>query len=298
MFKTKLGIFTSIFITLAIIITLLYEFDIFSVSPDLMIGLRWSTALVLIVNAFIRKNLTTWIIVCMILGVFVGIDFPNAAMALQPLSKGFIKLVKTIVAPIIFATLVYGIAGHSDLKQVGRMAWKSMLYFFCATSCAIFIGLAVINITQAGVGIDMQNMPQEELPTPKAPDPALQTLPENVQGIYKFAHFIYDLFPENIVKSMYENQVLQVVVFSVLFGIGLAMVEEKKRKPMVDFTESLSEVMFKFTNIIMYFAPIGVGAAMAYTVGHLGVDILKNLFMLLGSLYLALIFFHRTHGFW
>ncbi len=291
MFKTKLGIFTSIFITLAIIITLLYEFDIFSVSPDLMIGLRWSTALVLIVNAFIRKNLTTWIIVCMILGVFVGIDFPNAAMALQPLSKGFIKLVKTIVAPIIFATLVYGIAGHSDLKQVGRMAWKSMLYFFCATSCAIFIGLAVINITQAGVGIDMQNMPQEELPTPKAPDPALQTLPENVQGIYKFAHFIYDLFPENIVKSMYENQVLQVVVFSVLFGIGLAMVEEKKRKPMVDFTESLSEVMFKFTNIIMYFAPIGVGAAMAYTVGHLGVDILKNLFMLLGSLYLALIFF-------
>ncbi len=291
MFKTKLGIFTSIFITLAIIITLLYEFDIFSVSPDLMIGLRWSTALVLIVNAFIRKNLTTWIIVCMILGVFVGIDFPNAAMALQPLSKGFIKLVKTIVAPIIFATLVYGIAGHSDLKQVGRMAWKSMLYFFCATSCAIFIGLAVINITQAGVGIDMQNMPQEELPTPKAPDPALQTLPENVQGIYKFAHFIYDLFPENIVKSMYENQVLQVVVFSVLFGIGLAMVEEKKRKPMVDFTESLSEVMFKFTNIIMYFAPIGVGAAMAYTVGHLGVDILKNLFMLLGSLYLALIIF-------
>lgn len=291
MFKTKLGIFTSIFITLAIIITLLYEFDILPVSADFMIGVRWVTALVLIINAFLRKNLTTWIITCMILGVFVGIDFPNAAMALQPLSKGFIRLVKTIVAPIIFATLVYGIAGHSDLKQVGRMAWKSMLYFFCATSCAIFIGLAVINITQAGVGIDMQNMPQEELPTPKAPDPALLSLPENVHGIYKFAHFIYDLFPENIVKSMYENQVLQVVVFSVLFGIGLAMVEEKKRKPLVDFTESLAETMFKFTNIIMYFAPIGVGAAMAYTVGHLGVEILKNLFMLLGSLYMALVFF-------
>lgn len=291
MLKSKLGIITSIFITLAIIITLLYEFDIFSVSPDFMIGVRWATALVLIVNAVIRKNLTTWIITCMILGVFVGIDFPNAAMALQPLSKGFIKLVKTIVAPIIFATLVYGIAGHSDLKQVGRMAWKSMLYFFCATSCAIFIGLAVINITQAGVGVDMQKMPQEELPVPKAPDPALLSLPENVQGIYKFSHFIYDLFPENIVKSMFENQVLQVVVFSVLFGIGLAMVDEKKRKPMVDFTESLAETMFKFTNIIMYFAPIGVGAAMAYTVGHLGVEILKNLFMLLGSLYLALLLF-------
>ncbi len=291
MFKNKVKIFTTIFITLAIIITLLYEFDIISISADFMMGVRWATALVLIINAVFRKNLTTWIITCMILGVFVGIDFPNAAMALQPLSKGFIKLVKTIVAPIIFATLVYGIAGHSDLKQVGRMAWKSMLYFFCATSCAIFIGLAVINITQAGVGIDIQSMPHEELPTPKAPDTALQTLPDHVHGIYKFTHFIYDLFPENIVKSMYENQVLQVVVFSVLFGIGLAMVEEKKRKPLVDFTESLSETMFKFTNIIMYFAPIGVGAAMAYTVGHLGVDILKNLFMLLGSLYMALVFF-------
>lgn len=291
MFKSKLGILTTVFVTLAIIITFLYEFDILAISSSFMIAVRWIVAFMLILNGFARKNLTTWIITCMILGVFIGIDFPNAAVALQPLSKGFIKLVKTIVAPIIFATLVYGIAGHSDLKQVGRMAWKSMLYFFCATSCAIFIGLAVINITKAGEGIDLQSMPQEELPATKAPDTALEHLPENVHGIYKFAHFIYDLFPENVVKSMYENQVLQVVVFSVIFGIGLAMVEEKKRKPLVDFTESLSETMFKFTNLIMYFAPIGVGAAMAYTVGHLGVDILKNLFMLLGSLYLALLLF-------
>lgn len=291
MFKTKTGIATALIISIAIIITLLYEFDLVAISSEFMMGVRWTVGLTLIANAFFSKNLTNWIITCMILGVFVGIDFPNAAVALQPLSKGFIKLVKTIVAPIIFGTLVYGIAGHSDLKQVGRMAWKSMLYFFCATTCAIFIGLAVINITQAGVGVDIQNMPHEELPTVKGPDPALETLPEHVHGIYKFSHFIYDLFPENIIKSMYENQVLQVVVFSVLFGIGLAMVEEKKRKPMIEFTESLSEVMFKFTNVIMYFAPIGVGAAMAYTVGHLGVEILKNLFMLLGSLYIALLVF-------
>ncbi|MBA5792082.1 cation:dicarboxylase symporter family transporter [Flavobacterium sp. xlx-214] len=291
MFKSKSGIFTLNVLSIAIVITFLYEFNIVNVSAANMMIVRWVVAATLIFNAFARKNLTTWIITCMILGVFIGIDFPNAAMALQPLSKGFIKLVKTIVAPIIFATLVYGIAGHSDLKQVGRMAWKSMLYFFCATSCAIFIGLAVINITKAGVGVDIQSMPHEELPATKAPDAALETLPEHVHGIYKFTHFIYDLFPENAIKAMYENQVLQVVVFSVLFGIGLAMVEEKKRKPLVDFTESLSETMFKFTNVIMYFAPIGVGAAMAYTVGHLGVDILKNLFMLLGSLYLALILF-------
>ena len=289
--KNKIGLITLVFITIAIILTLLNQFDIVKVSEPIMILMRWTLATVLIIYAFVKRNLTTWILVCMILGVFVGVDFPNVAAALHPLSKGFIKLVKTIVGPILFGTLVYGIAGHSDLKQVGRMAWKSMLYFFCATSCAIFIGLAVINITQAGIGVDIKQMPHEELPSTKIADPTLERLPDHVHGIYKFANFIYDLFPENVVKSMYENKVLQIVVFSVLFGIGLAMVEEKKRKPFVDFAESLSEVMFKFTNIIMYFAPIGVGAAMAYTVGHLGVDILKNLFMLLGSLYIALILF-------
>jgi proton glutamate symport protein len=289
--KTKVGIFTLITVTIALIVTLLKEFDLAPISENLMMSIRWITAVALVTFAIAKKNLTTWILVAMLLGVFVGIDFPNFASALHPLSKGFIKLVKTIVGPILFGTLVYGIAGHSDLKQVGRMAWKSMLYFFLATSCAIFIGLAVINITQAGNGVDLSHMPQQELPKAKVVDAELEALPESVHGVYGFSYFIYDLFPENAIKSMYENRVLQIVVFSVLFGIGLAMVEEKKRKPMIDFVESLSEVMFKFTNIIMYFAPIGVGAAMAYTVGHLGVDILKNLFMLLGSLYIALIVF-------
>ncbi len=292
MSKSKINLITLVSIVFAVIITLLYEFNIIPIADPVMIAVRWIVAVVLIVNGLSKKNLTTWIITAMVLGIFIGIDFPNFATALQPLSSGFIKLVKTIVGPILFATLVYGIAGHSDLKQVGRMAWKSMLYFFCATSCAIFIGLAAINITKAGVGIDISEMPQEELPQTISKNNAiLESLPEHVHGVYKFTSFFKDLFPENVVKSIYENQVLQIVVFSVLFGIGLALVEEKKRKPLVDFTESLSETMFKFTNLIMYFAPIGVGAAMAYTVGHLGVDILKNLFMLLGTLYLALIFF-------
>jgi len=291
MFKSKISVATFFSVLIALIITLLYEFDIVSFNDQFMMIVRWAVGVLLVTNALEKKNLTTWILTSMILGIFIGVDFPNFAAALQPLSSGFIKLVKTIVGPILFATLVYGIAGHSDLKQVGRMAWKSMLYFFCATTCAIFIGLAAINITQAGVGIDISSMPQEELPTVTKSNTILESLPEHVHGVYKFTSFFKDLFPENIVKSIYENQVLQIVVFSVLFGIGLALVEEKKRKPLVDFTESLSETMFKFTNIIMYFAPIGVGAAMAYTVGHLGVDILKNLFMLLGTLYLALTFF-------
>lgn len=295
MSKKNVGFVMLITVTIAIIITLIYEFNLFTVSPEVMIGVRWVTAVAITLNAIVRKNLTTWILTCLILGVFVGLDFPDLAKAMQPLSQGFIKLVKTIVGPILFATLVFGIAGHSDLKSVGRMAWKSMLYFFSATTFAIFIGLAVINITKAGVGVDVANMPHEELPTTSivssSDEKALSHISENVHWVYKFNVFIRDTFPENIVKAVYENKVLQIVIFGVIFGIGLAMVDEKKRKPLVDFTESLSEAMFKFTNIVMYFAPIGVGAAMAYTVGHLGTDILKNLFMLLMSLYIALIFF-------
>lgn len=295
MSKKNVGYVMLITVTIAIIITLLYEFNLVDISPLIMMGVRWVTAFVLTLNALVRRNLTTWILTCLVLGVFVGLDFPDLAVSLHPLSQGFIKLVKTIVGPILFATLVFGIAGHSDLKSVGRMAWKSMLYFFCATTCAIFIGLLVINLTKAGVGVDIANMPHEELPTTStvtiSDQKVLADLSEDVHWVYKFNVFIRDTFPENIVKSVYENKVLQIVIFGVLFGIGLAMVEEKKRKPLVDFTESLSEAMFKFTNLVMLFAPIGVGAAMAYTVGHLGVDILKNLFMLLMSLYIALLVF-------
>ncbi|MBD1426854.1 dicarboxylate/amino acid:cation symporter [Sphingobacterium arenae] len=295
MLKKQVAVIALFTVSIALILTLIYEFEWFAIHPNVMMGVRWIVASVLTLNAIVRKNLTTWILTCLILGVFVGLDFPNFARALQPLSQAFIKLVKTIVGPILFATLVFGIAGHSDLKSVGRMAWKSMLYFVSATTCAIFIGLIVINITQAGVGVDVENMPHEELPKTAAlnmaDSTAMSHISNNVHGVYKFNAFIRDTFPENIVKAVYDNQVLQIVVFGVIFGIALALVEEKKRKPLVNFTESLSEAMFKFTNLVMLFAPVGVGAAMAYTVGHLGVDILKNLFMLLGSLYLALLLF-------
>lgn len=292
--QNRIGLITLLFITIATLLGVLKDFNIVDVPDHVMMSIRWVLAIELVIYALIRKNLTTWILVCMVLGVFVGIDYPHVAVALQPLSKGFIKLVKTIVGPILFATLVYGIAGHSDLKQVGRMAWKSMLYFYFATTIALFIGLAAINLTQAGVGVNIENMPHNELPKPVkdvVDESILSTLPDSVHWLYKTLAFFRNIFPENIVKSVYDAQILQIVIFSVVFGIGLAMVDEKKRKPMVDFCESLSETMFKFTNIIMYFAPIGVGAAMAYTVGHMGVDILKHLFMLVATLYMALIAF-------
>lgn len=242
-----------------------------------------------------KKHLTTWIMVSILIGVLVGSDAPSIAIALQPLSQGFIKVIKTIVGPILIATLVYGIAGHSDLKQVGRMAWKSLVYFYSLTTIALFIGLAAINISQAGAGVDASKIPQYELPSASSAKEkdlkALEHIAENDQWIYKTTSFFRDVFPENIIKSVHENQVLQIVVFSVIFGIGLAKLPEEKKRPIVDFMDSLAETMFKYTHIVMYFAPMGVGAAMAYTVGHMGVDILKYLFMLLFTLYAALIAF-------
>ncbi|HUS19180.1 MAG TPA: cation:dicarboxylase symporter family transporter [Terriglobales bacterium] len=241
--------------------------------------LRWLAIAVLAVFAFNRRSLTTWILFSMVIGAEIGHDFPETAVKLQLLSKIFLKMIKTIIAPLLFGTLVVGIAGHSNLKQVGRMGIKSLIYFEVVTTIALFIGLAAINISQAGAGVTPPPESSETLPV------AVKQTPSDI---------ILHVFPENIAKSVAEGQVLQVVVFSILFGISLALLDEKRRRPMLAFAESLSETMFKFTNIVMYFAPIGVGAAMAYTVGHMGLGILKNLFMLLGTLYAALIVFMLT----
>lgn len=244
--------------------------------PVLLQVFRWIFVAILIVFGWYKKSLTTWILVAMAIGVEIGLDFPTFSQNLQFLSKIFLRMVKTIVAPLLFATLVVGIASHANLKQVGRMGWKSLLYFEVVTTIALLIGLVFINITKAGVGIQVPENLLKELPA---------VVPKGWQD------HIIDIFPENIVKSIFEGNVLPIVVFSVIFGIAMAMLNEKKKKPLLEFSESLAETMFKFTNIVMYFAPFGVGAAIAVTVGHLGIDILKNLLMLLLTLYMALITF-------
>jgi proton glutamate symport protein len=241
-----------------------------------LMTIRWIFIASLVLFAVYKRSLTTWILVAMAIGVEIGLDFPAFSQNLQFLSKIFLRLVKTIVAPLLFATLVVGIASHSNLKQVGRMGWKSLLYFEIVTTIALLIGLLFINITKAGVGIHVPEKLLKELPA---------VVPKGWQD------HIIDIFPENIIKSIYEGNVLPIVLFSVVFGIALALLNEHKKKPMLNFAESLAETMFKFTNIVMYFAPFGVGAAIAVTVGHLGIDILKNLALLLITLYLALIAF-------
>lgn len=294
--KNKMHVLAPVILITITSILVGLEYIFGGIPKDVLFAARWISILSLVYYCWKRKSLTTWIIFSIVLGAVLGYDFPGFAKALHPLSQGFIKLVKTIVGPILFATLVYGIAGHSDLKQVGRMAWKSLTYFYVATTLALFIGLLAINMTKAGVGIDMSHVPNIELPdksaaTSSADALEIAGLPENTHWLFKTLAFFRDAFPENIIKSIHENKVLQIVVFAVIFGIGLAMVEEKKRRPLVDLMESLAETMFKYTKIVMYFAPFGVGAAMAYTIGHMGLDILSNLMMLLLTLYAALIIF-------
>jgi proton glutamate symport protein len=236
---------------------------------------RWAAILVLAAYAAGRRSLTTWILVAMVVGAEIGHDFPEVATQLRILSQIFLRLIRTIVAPLLFATLVVGIAGHSNLRQVGRMGVKALVYFEIVTTLALLIGWAAISISRAGDNINLPPAPEE------IQQPAQRTWQE----------IVLDIFPENIARAVAEAEMLQIVVFAVLFGIGLAMLTDEKRRPMLAFTESLAETMFKFTNIVMKLAPFGVGAAIAYTVGHLGLGILVNLFMLLATFYVAVAVF-------
>ena len=251
--------------------------NILEISPVILLIFRIITVCLLFIYALRKRSLTTWILICMVAGAEFGYDIPEVAKKLQVLSDIFLRMIKTIIAPLLFSTLVVGIAGHANIKQIGRMGWKSLLYFEIVSTLALFIGLLAINISKAGVGVVLP-------PNPEAPP--IAALKAQSAG-----DFILHIFPENIAKSIFEGQVLQIVIFSIIFGIAVAMVKEKYRAPMIRFSESLAEVMFKFTNIIMYYAPVAVFAAVAYTVGHMGLDILYNLFKLLATLYVALFVF-------
>lgn len=237
---------------------------------------RWILVGVLFVYACVSRSLMTWIFACMVIGGIFGYDFPHQAIALQVVTQIFLRLIKAIIAPLIFSTLVVGIAGHSDLKQVGRMGLKALIYFEVITTLALAIGLIAINISKAGVGLQ---------PTEAQAQAPLAAQHQSASDL------ILHIFPENIAKSVAEGQVLQVVVFALIFSLALGMLPQARRAPLLSFFESLSETMFKFTNIVMYLAAPAVGTAIAYTIGQLGVGVISNLLKLLATLYVALIAF-------
>jgi proton glutamate symport protein len=265
---------------IASLLTMLDHFGIPDISPAVLRIFRCIAIITIVGYAMYKKSLTTWILISIILGAEFGHDLPHVAVKMQVVSMIFLRLIKTIIAPLLFSTLVVGIAGHSNLKQVGRMGWKSLVYFEVVSTLALFIGLLAINISKAGVGVVVPDA------VSKAEVPAVTAL--------KGTDIILHIFPENIAKSIYEGQILQIVVFSIIFGIAVAMIKEKYRIPMIRFSESLAEAMFKFTQLIMYFAPFAVFAAISYSIGHMGLDILINLFKLLATLYVALILFLIT----
>jgi proton glutamate symport protein len=246
--------------------------------PQLWITvLRWVGLLAIATAGLRGRSLTYWIFFSMLLGGEIGLDRPQIAEHLRVLSDIFLRLIKVIVAPLILGALVTGIAGHGNLRSVGRIGLKSLIFFEVVTTLALFIGVGAIDISRAGEGLTLPVTPEVALAQNAAP--------------MRWDDFLLHIFPENIAKSIAENQILQVAVFALLFGIALALLPETKREPMLKFCESLSATMFSFTNLVMYFAPIGVGAAVAYTVGHMGIGVLLPLGKLLLTGYVALIAF-------
>jgi proton glutamate symport protein len=223
-------------------------------------------------------SLTTQIFIGLAVGVLIGavVDATNPAWAVyfRPFSQLFLRLIKMIIAPLLFATLVAGIAGAGHFKVVGRMGLRSIIYFEIVTTIALIIGLVAVNITKPGVGVKLPPTGQSEITA------TAQT----------WDQILLHVVPESVFDAMAKGDVLQIVVFSIFFGIALGMIGEKGR-PVITWCESIAETMFKFTNIVMHYAPIGVGAAIAYTVGHGGLGVLYNLAWLVATLYIALAVF-------
>jgi len=220
-------------------------------------------------------TLTKQIFIGLVLGIIVGaiVDatHPEYAIYFRPFSQIFLRLIKMVIAPLIFATLVAGIAGAGHFKVVGRMGLRALIYFEVVTTLALVIGLVAVNLTKPGVGVNLPMGQQSEI-TAKA-----QT----------WDQILLHVVPESVIDAMARGDVLQIVVFSMFFGIALGMIGEKGR-PVLAWCESVAETMFKFTNIVMHYAPVGVGAAIAYTVGHGGLGVLYNLAWLVATLYCAL----------
>lgn len=226
-----------------------------------------------------RVSLTQWIIIAAVIGVALGIFFPAFAVSLDPLSQIFLRMIKALIVPLIFSTLVVGIAGHGDdMKKVGRLALRSLIYFEVVTTGALFIGLAAVNIAKPGLGVSLGG-------ATAATGAELASHPVTFGGVLE--HMV----PQSFFEAAYHNEVLQIVFFAILFAVALTRQKGEKKQLMLNICGSLSDLMFKFTEIVMAYAPIGIGAALAVTVGHSGVGVLLGLGKLVATLYGALAIF-------
>ena len=241
---------------------------------------------IVLLAVWARRSITAWIFVAMLAGVELGVDAPRLAVQCKVFSDIFLRLIRMIVAPLILGTLVTGIAGHGSLRQVGRIGVKALVYFEVVTTLALLIGVVAINLTKAGVGLAMSAPPSVMTAhgVPVTADSAAAQPPV----VHDWQSFLLNVFPENLAKSIADDQILQVAVFAILLGIALSLLTEERRRPLLELAESVTAAMFAITNIVMYVAPLGVGGALAYTVGQRGLVVLLPLAKLLGTLYGAL----------
>ena len=226
-------------------------------------------------RALKRLSLTAWIFIGMAAGVALGAFAPGVARQLGPVSAIFLRLIRSIIAPLIFGTLVVGIAGGGDLKRMGRIGLKTIVYFEIVTTFALFLGLAAVNTVRPGAGMKLAQTSAEAALPQQAPTAG---------------SIVEHVFPASIIDAMARGDVLEIVVFAFLFGAACAAVGAKA-KPVVAFCESLAEVMFRYTRYVMYLAPMGVGAAIAVTVGSRGFGVLFSLGKLILTMYAALVLF-------
>src|SRR5579885_788393 len=217
-----------------------------------------------------RLSLTTWILIGLVAGIAFGAMFPAQAVKMSLLGTIFLRLIKAIIAPLLFGTLVVGIAGTGSIKTMGRIGGKAILYFEIVTTIALFIGLGAVNLVRPGAGVQLKSGAAAGLP----------------QARQDFPQIIEHIFPTSIIDAMARGDVLQIVVFAFIFGAACAAIGSKGRV-VVEWCDALSEVMFKFTNYVMLFAPFGVFGAIAATVGQRGLGVLLNLGKLVATLYAA-----------
>jgi proton glutamate symport protein len=223
----------------------------------------------------LKLSLTSWIFVALVVGALLGIFAPGFAKNLAPVSNVFLRLIKSIVGPLLFGTLVYGIAFAGELRTMGRIAVKALVYFELVTTLALIIGLLTVNLIRPGAGMSI---------AATTPGTAIAAKPVS------FAQVLEHAVPQNIFESLAQNDVLQMVVFFFLFGAACGAIG-KKAQPVVSFAGAVAEVMFRYTKYVMYVAPFGVGAAIAVTIGSKGISVLFGLGKLVAALYLALVVF-------
>lgn len=230
-----------------------------------------------------HSKLTSLIFIALILGVMVGHFAPDFAVKMKPFAVIFLRMVKMIIAPLLFATLVVGIAGHGDAKSLGKIGLKTIIYFEIVTTLALIIGLTMANIFKPGVGFVTGN-------TPHALHMQEAGLMAGAQAHTSISEMVTSIFPTSIVDAMAQGNLLQIVVFSIFFALAIIAVG-KKAQPVVDILNSVSQIMFKFTEYVMYFAPLGIFGAIASTIGANGLSVLKSYFKIIGALYTALAVF-------